>query len=93
MQIILLLIWYWYSILIQSKFYLAATLSKRYPCTQQDVQKVVENSLPDTPSRVTHSEKNRQAAEEAIYPGSYQVTQLKNEGWRFTWLSKLIVNC
>ena len=46
---------------VQPKFYLAATLSKRYPCTQQDAQKIVENSLQDTPLRVKHSEKNCQA--------------------------------
>ena len=62
------LFWYWNSILIQPKFYLAATLSKRYPCTQQDVQKIVENSLPNTPLRVKHSEKNCQARRERKLP-------------------------
>ena len=37
--------------LIQSEFYLPAAVTKRYQCTQQDVRKIVRNSLPQAPPR------------------------------------------
>ena len=37
--------------LIQSEFYLPAAVTKRYQCTQQDVRKIVGNSLPQAPPR------------------------------------------
>ena len=65
-------------ILIQSEFYLSATVTKRYQCTQQkSCTKNRGNSLRNAPSKVRCSEKNRQAAEEESYPGEIE---LKNEG-------------
>ena len=66
-------------ILIQSEFYLSAGIidRKRYQCTQQDVRKIVRTSLPNASSRVRHSEKNFQAADEESYPGEIE---LENEG-------------
>ena len=63
-------------ILIHSEFYSGA-VTKRYQCTQKDVQKIVGNSLPNALSRVRGSEKNRQAAEKESYAGEIE---LGNEG-------------
>ena len=63
--------------LIQSEFYLPAAVTKRYQCTQQDVRKIVGNSLPQAPPRVRRSEKNRQAPEEGSYP---REIELENAG-------------
>ena len=63
--------------LIQSEFYLSTAVTKRYQCTQEDVRKIVGNSLPQAPSRVRRSEKNRQAPEEGSYP---REIELENEG-------------
>ena len=71
--------------LVLSEFYLSAAFTNRYQCTQQDVRKIVGDSLPNAPSRVRYSEKNRQAVEEECYLGEIE---LENEGsdedWRFT---------
>ena len=63
--------------LIQPEFYLTAAVTKRYQCTQQDVRKIVGNSLPQAPSSVRRSENNRQAPEEGSYP---REIELENEG-------------
>ena len=72
-------------ILIQSEFYLLAAVTKRYQWAQQDVQKFLGNNLQNTLSRVRHSEKNRQAAEEGSYPGEIGLENGRsNEDWRST---------
>ena len=48
-----------------------------YQCRQQDVRKMVGNSLPNAPSLVRRSKKNRQATAEESYPGE---NELENEG-------------
>ena len=58
------------------KFEYSAAVTKWYKCTQQDERKIVGNSLPNAPSRVRRSEKNRQAAEKEK-PGEIE---LENEG-------------
>ena len=89
----LFIFWCWNLILIQSEFHLSAAVKKTYQYTKQDLQKVMGNSLPNAPSCVGHSEKNRQAAEEECYP---EEIKLKSEGrcedWRFTQFLKLVVN-
>ena len=64
-------------ILILPEFYLSAAVTKRYQCIQQDVRKIVGNSLPNAPSRVRRPEKNCQAAEKEGYP---EEIELGNEG-------------
>ena len=55
-----------------------------YQCTQQDVQKIVANSLWNTPSCVRGSEKKRQAAEQRTYPWEIELeNEGSNEDWRF----------
>ena len=55
-----------------------------YQCTQQDVQKIVANSLWNTPSCVRGSEKKRQAAEQKTYPWEIELeNEGSNEDWRF----------
>ena len=49
------------------------------------------NSLPNAPSCVRRSEKNRQVAEEEKYPGVEN--EGSNEDWRFIGFLKLVVNC
>ena len=56
--------WYWNLILIQSEFYLPASVTKRYKCTQEDVRKFVGTSLRNAPSHVRRSQKNPQATGE-----------------------------
>ena len=51
-------------ILIQSEFHLTAAVTKRYQYTQEDVQKIMENGLRNTPSSVRRSERKRQTVEE-----------------------------
>ena len=41
------------------KFEYSAAVTKWYKCTQQDVRKIVGNSLPNAPSRVRRSEKKK----------------------------------
>ena len=64
-------------ILTQSEFYLSAEAEKRHQYSQQDLQKVRGNSLPNTPLPVRCSVKNRQALEEESYLGEIE---LENEG-------------
>ena len=79
------LFWYWNLILVQFEFYLYAAVTKRYQCTQQDVRKIVQNSLPNAPSRVRGSEKNGRSVEEESYPGEIELEIVgSNEDWRFT---------
>ena len=81
----LFLFWYWNLIVIQFEFYLSAKVSKRYQCTQQNVQTIVRNSLPNAPSCERRSEKNHQATEEEVFPGQLELENKEsNEDWRFT---------
>ena len=69
-------------ILIQSEYYLSAAVTKR--CTQQDVRKIVRNSLRNPPSRVRHSEKNCQAAKQESYLREVELESKGSiEDWRF----------
>ena len=60
-------------ILIKSEFFLLTAVTKSYQYAQQDVQKIVGNSLRNTPSRIRRSEKNRQATEEETFPGEIEL--------------------
>ena len=65
--------------LIQSKFYFSTAVTKRYQCIQQDIRKIVRNSLCNVLSRVRRSEKNSQAAEEESYPREIKFENESNE--------------
>ena len=72
-------------ILNRSEFYLSAAVTKRYQCTQQDVQTNVGNSLPNAPSRLRRSEKNYQVEEKQSYPGEIKLENKGNNDYlRFT---------
>ena len=63
-------------ILIQSEFHLTAAVTKRYQYTQEDVRKIMENGLRDTPSSVRRSERKRQTVEEesdVSHPGEIEL--------------------
>ena len=71
--------------LIQSEFYISATVTNSCQCTQQNVRKILENRLKNTLSGVRHSEKNCEAAEEEYYPGEIELeNEGSNDNWRFT---------
>ena len=60
--------------------YLSAAVTKRYQCTQQDVQKIVGHNFPHAPSRarcIRRTKKNRQVTEEESYP---EEIELENKG-------------
>lgn len=60
------------------RIHFSAAVTKRHECTQKGAQKIVRNSLRNTPSRrVRRLEENRQAAQEESYPGEIE---LQNEG-------------
>ena len=62
-----------------------STVTNSYQCTQQNVRKILENRFKNTLSRVRHSVKNREAAEEEYYPGEIEIeNEGSNEDWRFT---------
>ena len=46
------------------RIHFSAAVTKRHECTQKGAQKIVRNSLRNTPSRVRRLEENRQAAQE-----------------------------
>ena len=69
-------------ILTQSEFYLSAASEKRHQCSQQDLQKIRGNSLPNTPLPV-----RCQALEEESYLGEIE---LENEGSNENWRVNII---
>ena len=73
-----------------------SAVTKRCQCTREDESKVVENTLQNAPSRLKHSQYNRQAAEEESYAGEIELqNERRNENWRFTsflQLVKVLVN-
>ena len=71
--------------LIQSEFYISATVTNSYQWTQQNDRKILGNRLKNTLSRVRHSEKNREVAEEEYYQGEIELeNEGSNEDGRFT---------
>ena len=79
-------------ILIQYEFSLSAAVTKKYHCTQLDVQKIVRNSLPNVPSRVRRLAKNCHAVEEESYPVEIKLkNEESNEDWWFTQFSKVAI--
>ena len=79
-------------ILIQYEFSLSAAVTKKYYCTQLDVQKIVRNSLPNVPSRVRRLAKNCHAVEEESYLEEIELkNEESNEDWWFTQFSKVAV--
>ena len=55
------------------RIHFSAAVTKRHECTQKGAQKIVRNSLRNTPSRVRCLEENRQAAQEESYPGEIEL--------------------
>lgn len=72
-------------VFIQSEVHVSAVVTKRYQCTQKDVQKIVGISLSIASSCVRYSQKNRQAVEEERYPGEIELQNKgSNKYWKFT---------
>lgn len=65
-------------ILIQSEFYLSTAVTRMYQCIQQDVQRILRNSLPNGPSCVRDSENSREAVEEETFPGEIGLENREN---------------
>ena len=67
------------------RIHFSAAVTKKHECTQKGAQKIVRNSLRNTPSRVRRLEENRQAAQEESYPGEIELENEESyENLRFT---------
>ena len=87
-QHFLFLFWYWNLVLIQIYFYFSAAVTKRYKCTQEDVQKIVGTSLVNAPSCVRSPQKNPQATDEEIRQRKTQLDSLENKNEKLENISR-----
>ena len=70
------------------KFNFNSNFTKRYKCTQEDVQKIVGTSLVNAPSCVRRSQKNPQATDEEIRQRKIQLDSLENKNEKLKNISR-----